>query len=362
MRVTIVGGGIFGLAAAATLAIRGHAVTLHEAGDIPAEKAASNDISKALRLEYGPETPTYAPWVLAARDGWRALERRTGRRIYFETGYLACARRFQPGAFEYQSWTWVEANGLAIERLTPRQAAARFPGFRFDGLETCTFNPIGGWLDPQQALPAFAEVARAHGAEIRTQSPVRDLDALTGDAVLVAAGPWLGRLLPRLGVPVRTTRQHEALYRPADLRPFADGRLPVWSFDIAGEGWYGFPLHPDGIVKVARHVPDLDADPDVARDGDPEQAGRIDAFVRARMPGLAGAPADGRTCLYTMSPDCSFLFDRVPQTTRVFVAGCGSGHAFKFGPLLGQWAADLVEGKPVPEAFRCSHKEGARVI
>ncbi len=362
MKVSIVGGGLFGLSAAANLAVRGHAVTVYETGEIPSAKASSRDISKALRLEYGPETATWAPWVLRAREGWIDLERRTGRRIYHETGYLAFARRFQPGAFEYQSWTWLDSQGFSVERISPREAALRFPAFRTEGVEACTYNPIGGWLDPMQALPAFAEIAVRAGADIRTGARVADPAALEGDAVLVAAGPWVAQLLPRLGRMVKTTRQHEAMFRPADLRPFAGARLPVWSFDIAGEGWYGFSLHPDLIVKLACHNPDAETDPDCARDGDPEQARRIDAFVRRRLPDLAGAPVEGRTCLYTMSSDGVFLFDRIPGESRLFVAGCGSGHAFKFGPQLGVWGADLVEGKPVPECFRAEARGTGRVV
>jgi glycine/D-amino acid oxidase-like deaminating enzyme len=34
------------------------------------------------------------------------------------------------------------------------------------------------------------------------------------------------------------------------------------------------------------------------------------------------------------------------------VVGGDSGHAFKFGPLLGRLAADLAQGRPLPEQCR----------
>ena len=46
-------------------------------------------------------------------------------------------------------------------------------------------------------------------------------------------------------------------------------------------------------------------------------------------------------CVYDNSADADFVLDRVGR----IVVGCGtSGHAFKFGPLLGELLADLAEG------------------
>lgn len=362
VRVHIIGGGVFGLSAAAVLGQRGHRVELFEAGEIPSEKAASRDISKALRLDYGPECVTYAPWVARSREMWLDLEVRTGRKVFHEDGFLALSSRWGPGVFEYESFRWLTGKGYPIRRMEPAEAARRFPLFRYDGIHACTFNPIGGWLDPMEALPALADMAQDAGATIRTGVRVDTLAGLKGGATLVTAGAWIAGLLPDLGLAVRSTLQHETLFKPADLGPFSGGRLPVWSYDLAEKGWYGFGPHPGGWIKVSCHNPGEPADPDGPRTGDPGQARRIESFVKERIPILSHTPSEGRTCLYTMSPDGTFLFDRVPGRPGLFVAGCGSGHAFKFGLLLGEWAADLVEGKPVPKMFRADGKGGPRVV
>jgi glycine/D-amino acid oxidase-like deaminating enzyme len=51
--VIVVGGGVFGATAAWELARRGYAVRLFEAGDPPRPEAASTDISKLVRADYG---------------------------------------------------------------------------------------------------------------------------------------------------------------------------------------------------------------------------------------------------------------------------------------------------------------------
>jgi len=67
--------------------------------------------------------------------------------------------------------------------------------------------------------------------------------------------------------------------------------------------------------------------------------------VRDRLPGLDPAGLAAETCLYTMTPDEDFVLDTAGPL--VIGGGC-SGHAFKFGPLLGEFLADLALGQDIP--------------
>jgi sarcosine oxidase len=50
-------------------------------------------------------------------------------------------------------------------------------------------------------------------------------------------------------------------------------------------------------------------------------------------------------CVYDNAAGSDFIVDRVGR----IVVGCGtSGHAFKFGPLLGELLADLAEDRRPP--------------
>jgi glycine/D-amino acid oxidase-like deaminating enzyme len=50
--------------------------------------------------------------------------------------------------------------------------------------------------------------------------------------------------------------------------------------------------------------------------------------------------------MYTNTPDQNFVIDFAPDDRRVVVISACSGHGFKFGPIVGDIAADLVlEGK-----------------
>jgi sarcosine oxidase len=57
------------------------------------------------------------------------------------------------------------------------------------------------------------------------------------------------------------------------------------------------------------------------------------------MPGLDPTPVHTAECLYTTTPDESFVLERVGP---VVIGSPCSGHGFKFTPLIGQRLADLA--------------------
>ena len=53
-----------------------------------------------------------------------------------------------------------------------------------------------------------------------------------------------------------------------------------------------------------------------------------------------------RICQVEQTGNGDFLIDRHPDYDNVWIAGGGSGHGYKHGPMVGQYVADRVEGKP----------------
>ena len=383
MNVAIVGCGIFGASTSLALARRGHRVTAFDRAEPPADDAASADRSKALRFEYGAHCALYVPLVEEARAAYHALEATWGAPLYVETGVLALARAFDTTRHERLSYDFLRAAGRPIERLEPAAAAARFPQFAWTGMAAGTWNPEGGYVRAAEAVRATVATARALGVEIAAPVRVGDVDERPGvaiveledgaarefDAVVVCGGPWMGRFLPRGVARVRPTRQFVTYYRPPTpeaAAAFEPARFPVWMHDLVDSGWYGMPLQ-DGVLKVARHEPGDDADPDAPRVvlADDREASR--AFVAANVPAIdPDWYAEDKGCLYAMTDDGNFLIDRVPGAARLFVAGGGSGHGFKMGPAVGRIAADLVEagdaaGAGVAGEFRFEAERTGRV-
>ena len=63
------------------------------------------------------------------------------------------------------------------------------------------------------------------------------------------------------------------------------------------------------------------------------------------MPGLADARVtESRVCIYNNTPDDDFIIDRHPAFDSVVIVTGFSGHGFKFAPLIGRIAAELIRG------------------
>jgi glycine/D-amino acid oxidase-like deaminating enzyme len=79
------------------------------------------------------------------------------------------------------------------------------------------------------------------------------------------------------------------------------------------------------------------------------------------LAGFARRPALMKPCIYTLSNDRHFLIDRHPEHANVLVFSCCSGHGFKYAPVYGEIAADLLEGKQRDDlaAFRLDRNEAA---
>ncbi len=169
------------------------------------------------------------------------------------------------------------------------------------------------------------------------------------EIVVVAAGAWTPTLLPWMGDALRCVGQPVYYFKPADPEPYQPERFPPWAADIANTGWYGFPAQPDGTVKIANHGSGVPVDPRgekiVPADADEAFAD----FLADTFPGLAGSQIlRRRLCLYCDSWDGDFWIDWDPDREGLLVATGGSGHGFKFAPLIGAVISDRVERKANP--------------
>jgi glycine/D-amino acid oxidase-like deaminating enzyme len=344
VNVTVVGAGIFGVTAALELRRRGHTVSLQDAGPIPHPLAESTDVSKAVRMDYGADE-FYASHMERALDAWRGWNAMFGEEIFHETGAMFVTREpMQPGGFEHESFAMLTRRGHTLERLDAATIESRYA---LRGHVDGYFNTEGGWAESGRVVSRLAAMARDEGVTVIEHTPIATIP--NADAVVLACGGWISSLVPEIAPCFRTVGQPVFhIDAPEDVK------LPVFGADIAATGWYGFPRHRDGFVKVANHGVGRAMHPSSEPDRvvTAEEEARLREFLRESIPSLAGAPIrKTRVCVYCDTADEHFWIARHPQRENLVVATGGSGHAFKFAPLLGEWIADALEGKVI-DRFR----------
>ena len=360
--MVVVGAGVFGLSGALELATRGHQVTVVAPGPVPHPSAASNDISRMVRMDYGSDR-LHCRLANEAIDGWHRWNSHWGRDLYHQDGLLFLSSRpLEEEGFEGDSYRTLSREGWSPERLGSREIATRYPRWNADHYVDGYFNQRGGWAEAGAVISLLAGEARARGVRIKkaaVSSVTRGSGRVSGvvtedgaeikaDRVVVAAGVWTPTLLPELDGFLRLSGQPILYFKPADPELFQPPVFPPWGADIATTGWYGFPANREGIVKIGVHGPGYSVLADAPRipPGDEDEA-RCRDFLSHSLPALADAPLHAlKMCVYTDTWDGNFLIGRHPAVEGLTVASGGSGHGFKFGPVLGQLIADAVEGVP----------------
>ncbi|MCL4869639.1 MAG: FAD-dependent oxidoreductase [Anaerolineae bacterium] len=365
--ILIVGAGIFGLAAAHELQTRGYGrITVLDPGPIPHPLAASTDISKAIRMAYGPDEQ-YLLLAAAARDGWLRWNEQWGETLYHEWGVTMLTREpMAPGGFEYESYHLLHKHRFTPERLDGDEIIRRFPGWQPGRYVDGFYDAQGGWAESGRVITTLAQSATNKGIDLQPGHTVNEIirqggraigvrtqegDTLTAGEIIVCAGTWSQLLLPELQAMMHSTGHPVFHLRPPEPALWQHPHFTVFTADISRTGWYGFPWHPQAqVVKIANHGIGQRLHPvDEARVVVAADELNLRTFLQDSFPELAAAPiVYTRRCCYSDTLDGHFWIDRHPEVAGLTVAAGGSGHAFKFAPVLGGLVADRLEGKPNP--------------
>ncbi len=359
-RVVVVGGGVMGTWTALWLRRRGSAVTLVEQYVPGSSLATSGGDTRVSRSAHGSDE-LYPRWQRRALGQWREVEAAAHERLVVETGVTWFAHA--DDGFEAESLATLTRLGIPAERLEPEAFAERWPQVALDGIGWVLHEPQAAVIMARRAVSAVGEmVVRDGGVLDRARVlPPREADAAGGrlrllrtadgrlleaDAFVLAAGPWLPRLVPALAGQIAVTRQEIVFFAtpPGDGR-FDAGSLPTW-VDYEG-AFYGLPSIEGRGFKVAPDWPGPEVDPDhEERRLSNERVEAARAFLVRRFPALAAQPVvEGRICQYETTPDTHFVIDRHPGWENVWVVGGGSGHGFKHGPVIGEYVSALLTGE-----------------
>ncbi|KAL4936346.1 hypothetical protein BDV06DRAFT_205251 [Aspergillus oleicola] len=413
-RIVIVGAGLFGLCMAYQLATEGYrSITVLDRHMPPVPTGSSTDISRVIRFDYADKD--YLDMALEAHKAWSQPKYSD---IFHNASYILSGNTSSHGqAWIKNTTAALDSRGLPWAAIhSAAEAKRQFPVLTGD-LAPEPFhgylNLHAGWADAQKAIALLRDECLALGVRFivgdegtvvglnkgtssksqdKAIRSVRTLSGtvVSGDHFILATGAWISNLVPMYNSTMATAQVLGYMrLTPEEVKKYKD--LPIYY--NASTGWFNFPPHPETqTLKVAVHGwgytralsedetkimsvksgKDLSSPPLVShrerRNFTPREGEeRLKQGLIEILPELADRPFEKTAvCWYTDTPSGDFIMDYHPGYRNVFVAGGGSGHAFKFLPILGPylskaWNKTLTPNLATKWQFRTEyeHREDA---
>ncbi|PLB53013.1 fructosyl amino acid oxidasesarcosine oxidase [Aspergillus steynii IBT 23096] len=387
-KILIVGGGVFGLSTALALSRRHPAsqVTLLEASPtIPNPEGSSVDSSRIVRADYS--NPAYVKLAATAIESWRNTE--WGREDrYTQNGLLLVYPDGNAQGKEYTIKSYhnvKELEGNLVEFLPAKKDVLRAAPAYGESLNVAGgyVNWGSGWSDAE-ATVRYAKKKLDEAGKVNFQTgnvqslqyadsatpnkvtgvTLADGTSITADLVILATGAWTSKLVDLRGRAV-ATGQAIAYMRISDEEQKLLENMPtILNFST---GMFIIPPR-NNLLKIARHaygyqnpttvpVPGSQGtatmDVSLPESGVPVPREGQDAFrfaLKQLLPTFGERPfTTTRVCWYTDTPNGDFIVTYHPDQSGLFLATGGSGHGYKFFPVIGDKIVDALEGRLEPE-------------
>lgn len=394
--ILILGHGVFGLSTAHALSLRpayaNTTITLLDRSTFPSPDGSSIDSSRIIRADY--HDAAYASLAAAAQKIWRQQgpDDLGGQGRYTESGLVLVANKgeqgeeYVRGSLDNVAKMMAEAGDEeGVKELMTKGEIEAAVGIGGGSGDWGYINRRSGWADAEAGMIWLRKKVEALGrvnfrqGEVITLLKTNDKvdgaqlttgETITADLTILATGAWTGALVDLRGR-AQASGQVLCYLHITDEEQARLAASPVL-LNMSTGMFIIPPAH--NILKVARHayglsnpisIPDpcnpseritvslpktTHDDPNlwVPREG--ELACR--QALREMIPSLAERPFEtSKICWYTDTPKGDFLITYHPDFEGLFLATGGSGHGYKFLPVIGERIVDCVERR-CPEMFK----------
>lgn len=403
--ILIIGAGVFSLSTALALLKRpdykNTAITILDRSPFPAPDGSSVDSSRIIRADYSD--PLYAELAASAQEQWRQTgdDQLGGQGRYIESGLcLTCdtsyensGQRYVRGSLANVQQLMKEAGDIdGVQELPSRDSIQKLFKTGPGNGEWGYMNRRSGWADAEASLVWLRKKVEKL-ADGRIQFVVSAVTSLIfspdestilgantapgkqhfADLTILAAGAWSSKFLD-LRSQVHSSGQCLLYIDITDEEQEKYRNNPVFLNMSTG---YFIITPRNNVLKIARHAhgysnPTSIPHPlpsssetitvslprttyDTASNAVPASfQAEAAAALHTLLPDLPARPfSHTRICWYADTPTGEFLITYCdkPRSSGglglkgVFLATGGSGHGFKFLPVLGEKIVDVMEGK-----------------
>jgi 4-methylaminobutanoate oxidase (formaldehyde-forming) len=363
-RVVIVGGGIMGCSTAYHLTKHGWkdvvlleqgrlsgGTTWHAAGLVGQLRGFQN-LTKLIR--YSTELYAKLEAETGLATGWK------------QCGSLSVARTQERMVYLRRNAAMANAQGVACEELTPKQAGEKYPIMRTDDLVGAVWLPGDGKANPADITQALAKGARNGGVRIFEKTRVTSIDVKDGvvtgvqttngpikaEIVVNCGGQWTRQLARTIGVTVPlyscehmyiVTEKMENVPRDLPVMRDPDGYI-YFKEEVGGLLMGGF--EPDAKPWNKDVIPDDFEFGMLPDDWDQFQILMDNALIRVPSLEKTGIKTfmNGPECF---TPDLNYIMGEAPQVKNFFVGAgfnsMGIASSGGAGMALAEW---IVAGEP----------------
>jgi len=353
--VIVLGLGAMGAATAYQLARRGARVAGFDQYHPPHQQGSSHGDTRITRLAVG-EGSEYVPIVKRSHELWAEIGSEAETTIIENVGGLILGEAGND--FFEQTIRSAAEYAVPIEILDPLRLHKEFPMFSGTAETLAIYEPSAGFVRPERAIQAQLELAAELGAKLHFNARIEKVETTgeraavfssdgsidTADQIVIAAGPWVSQMLPKLAVEVHLQALHWFPIRKG-YAELAQMPIFIWEFSHQlGDFVYGFPAidGPGGGVKVATETYAAARN---IQDGKPEPGPELAAaifreYVKPNLPWLGSEPLRSLFCFYTVSADHRFIIDQLDSD--IWLISACSGHGFKHSPAIGEAVAERI--------------------
>ncbi|RDW57957.1 uncharacterized protein DSM5745_11337 [Aspergillus mulundensis] len=342
----------------------------------PVPNGSSTDISRVIRFDYADTD--YLDMALEAYRKWSQLPRYQG--IYYQAPYILTGNTSAHGqAWIKKTTAALDKRQLLWAKIESAHDAKRMYPVLSGPLAAGPFNGYlqlqAGWADAGKAIAQLRDdclelgvsfICGARGTVVgleqtgKAVTAVRTLagTVVNGDHFILTTGAWTSNLVPMYNSALATAQVVGYMQLTAAEMQKYKG-LPIYA--NFATGWFNFPPHEETqMLKMAIHgwgythalsetdseilnskalsSPPLMPPRERANFTPLDGERRLREGLREMLPELGDRPfAKTALCWYTDTPSGDFIMDFHPDFENVFIGGGGSGHAFKFLPVLGDY-------------------------